>query len=344
MRALPLLVAALSLTAALRPQPAAASSPADSAAALHAPASPDSGKTSGSSAGVADSLPLRLVPAGIPIVGHEGGAELSEPSGLAVDAFGRIYVSDAALHRLQRYGHSGAWLGGAGTLGSDPGQLNRPGSVALLGALRVAVLDRGNLRVVTYDLFGKLEGTLIDLGDEDLVDDIGRIDPVALAADRGGAVVVLDQDRGRLLAFDFAGKYLRTIGGFGARPGSFRGLCGVAFAPNGELVTAERAGARVQRLDAGGRVVTSWPLWASPGRAALAIAVDDSSRIAIADEISGRLILFDSRGRTLAVFDGLASPRALAFAPGGALLVAEAGKGRVRRFAIARSTTAAGQE
>lgn len=344
MRALPLLVLALSLPAAVRPQPVTASSAADSAAVLPAPASPDSARMPGANAGAADSLPLRLVPVGLPIVGHEAGAELSEPSGLAVDAFGRIYVSDAALHRLQRYRSDGAWLGGAGTLGSDPGLLNRPGSVARLGALRVAVLDRGNSRVVTYDLFGRLEGTLIDLGDEKLVDDVGRIDPVALAADRGGAVVVLDQDRGRLLAFDFAGKYLRTIGGFGARPGSFRGLCGVAFAPNGELVTAERAGARVQRLDAGGRVVRSWPLAVEPGRAALAIAVDDSSRIAIADEISGRLILFDSSGRQLAAFDGLAGPRALAFAPGGALLVAEAGAGRVRRFAIVHPTTAAGRE
>jgi DNA-binding beta-propeller fold protein YncE len=269
---------------------------------------------------------------------------LSEPSGLAADAFGRIYVSDAALHRLQRYGPNGAWLGGTGTLGSDPGQLSRPGSVALLGALHVAVLDRGNLRVVTYDLFGKLEGTLIDLADEKLVDDIGRIDPVALAADRGGAVVVLDQDRGRLLAFDFAGKYVRTIGGFGARPGSFRGLCGVAFTPKGELITAERAGERVQRLDAGGRVVASWPLPVEPGRASLAVAVDDSSRIAIADEISGRLTVFDLTGRRLAALDGLIAPRALTFVTGGALLVAEAGAARVRRFALTRSATAAGGE
>jgi len=338
MRSLPCLVLALGLVAA-RPQLAAGSSPSDSIAVRTSPAPSDSSRTR-----VAEKLPLRLVEAGAPIIGHEGGAELSDPSGLAVDAFGRIYVSDAALHRLQRYGPGGAWLGGAGTLGSDPGQLSRPGSVALLGALHVAVLDRGNLRVVTYDLFGKLEGTLVDLADAKLVDDVGRIDPVALAADRGGAMVVLDQDRGRLLAFDFAGKYVRTIGGFGARPGSFRGLSGVAFAPHGELVTAERAGARVQQLDAGGRVIASWPIRVEPGHAALAVAVDDSSRIAIADEVSGRLVLFDSAGHTLAVLEGLAAPRALAFAPGGALLVAEAGAGRVRRFALARTTTAAGEE
>ena len=342
MRALLLLLPALGV--AVFAPPAAASPAADSTAITRVANPADSAKNAVPEASPPNRLPLRLVATGTPIVGHDRGAELSEPSGIAIDAFGRVFLSDAALHRLQRYGPSGAWLGGSGTLGSDPGELSRPGSVALLGALHVAVLDRGNLRVVSYDLFGKLEGILIDLADAKLTDDIGRIDPIALAADRGGAMVVLDQDRDRLLAFDFAGQYLRTIGGFGARPGSFRGLCGVAFTPHGELITAERAGRRVQRLDAGGRVVASWPLAVAPGRGALAIAVDDSSRIAIADEISGRLTVFDMTGRTLAACDGLVAPRALTFVSGGVLLVAESGAGRVRRFVLAGSATAAGQE
>ena len=49
------------------------------------------------------------------------------------------------------------------------------------------------------------------------------------------------------MGFDFSGRFLRTLGGFGARPGSFRGLGGLATAPRGGLVTAERVNARVQR-------------------------------------------------------------------------------------------------
>jgi hypothetical protein len=97
MRALALMMLTLSLPAMARP--VAAASRADSSAV---PGAPDSAKVL--AAAPADSLPLRLVPTGTPIVGHDAGAELSEPSGLAADAFGRIYVSDAALHRLQRYG------------------------------------------------------------------------------------------------------------------------------------------------------------------------------------------------------------------------------------------------
>jgi len=285
-------------------------------------------------AAVGDSLPLVLRPAGVVATSAAGRGQVIEPSGVATDAFGRVYVSDAALHRLQRFDARGLWLGEAGVLGSGPGELRRPGAVALLGTLSVAVLDRENRRIVTYDLFGRLIGVLVDLLDDALASEVGRIDPSALAADRGGALYLVDADRDRLLVFDFSGRFLRSVGGFGARPGSFRGLAGVATTPRGELVTAERANRRVQRLDAGGRVVATWPLVVRPGGAALPVAVDDSSRVAVADEAGGRLWVFDGRGRPLAALAGLDGPRALAFAPDGTLLVAEASAGRVSRLKL----------
>ena len=291
----------------------------------------------GAPAGAAtDTLPFRLRLLDT-VASGTAAAELIEPSGLAHDAFGRLYVSDASLHRLVRYDAAGRWLGSSGALGSDVGQLHRPGAVALLGTLSIAVLDRENRRVVSYDLFGQPLGTLIDLGAADLEEVLGRVDPTALSADRGGAVYVLDQDRDRVLVFDFNGRFLRTLGGFGTRPGSFRGLAGLAAAPSGQLVTAERGGARVQRFDAGGRVAASWGLRVEPGRLALPVAVDDSLRVAVADERSGRLWVFDHSGRAQAEMSGLDGPRALVFAADGTLLVAEAAAGRVRRFAFERA-------
>jgi DNA-binding beta-propeller fold protein YncE len=284
----------------------------------------------------ADSLPWRLRMVSVVVARGDGRGQALEPSGIAVDAFGRLVVADAALNRLQRFEPDGHWLGESGGLGSDPGQLRRPGSLAMLGAITVAALDRENRRVETYDLFGRRLGTLIDLLDPALADRLGRVDPVALAADRGGALYVADADRDRILAFDFAGVFLRTLGGFGARPGSFRGLGGVATAPRGGLVTAERVNARVQRLDAAGRVAAAWPLAAARGPGALAVAVDDSGRVVVADEASGRLWLFDADGRPLGAHAGLARPRAIAFAPDGSLLIAEAGRGEVRRYVIER--------
>jgi sugar lactone lactonase YvrE len=69
-------------------------------------------------------------------------------------------------------------------------------------------------------------------------------------------------------------------------------------------------------------------------RARLPVAVDDSMRVAVADERAGALWVFDASGRRWAERFDLTSPCALAFAPDGTLLVAEAGAGRVRRFAL----------
>jgi len=283
-----------------------------------------------------DSLPLRLRIAGVVAGGESAAVRIAEPSGIAADAFGTLYVSDAALHHLQRFDGRGAWLGESGSLGSDPGQLRRPGGVVLLGTLSVAVLDLENRRVETYDLFGRRSGTLIDLLGSDFPSEVGRVDPVAIAADRGGALYIADGDGERVLAFEFSGRFIRAMGGIGSKPGSFRGLRGVAVGPRGELVTAERINARAQRLDPGGRVLASWPLEVRPGRGALPVAVDDSARVAIADEASGRLWIFDPDGRRLGALAGLQGPRALAFAAG-SLLVAEARSGRVVRIALERA-------
>jgi DNA-binding beta-propeller fold protein YncE len=281
---------------------------------------------------VADTLPLRLTPVQTIGIAGAGRAGLAEPSGVTTDAFARIYVTDAAQHRLVRFDARGAWLGEAGALGSDPGDLRQPAGVTRLGALGIAVLDRENRRVVQYDLFGRLVGVLADLAA--LEDQIGRVDPVALSADRGGGLFVADADRDRVLVLDFSGVFLRALGGFGSGAGSFRGLAGLAAGRGGDLATVERTGARVQRLDAGGAALGAWALPARPGRGALPVAVDDSSRIAVADETSGRLWLFGPAGELLGARTDLAGPRALAFAPDGSLLVAEAAAGRVRRFAL----------
>jgi sugar lactone lactonase YvrE len=148
-------------------------------------------------------------------------------------------------------------------------------------------------------------------------------------------VYVADPARERVLVFDTGGRFERTLGEFGARPGQFRGLEGLAAAPHGELVVTERLNARLQRLDAGGRPAGSWSLAVEPrSSGAIPVAVDAQGRIAVADEGGGRLWVFDSIGRPLAQLTDLGHPRALAFAPDGTLLVTETQPARVRRLAL----------
>lgn len=325
------------------------------AAAIGAPAaeSPSPGVMATAPAEAYDTLravfppPLTWVEAGELRARDDGAGRLVEPAGVACDAFGRASVSDAGAHALHRWSAEGDWLDVSGGLGSEAGQFRRPGAVARLGSFGTAVLDIENQRVVSFDLQGHLRGVLVDLAAAEADPLVGRIRPVALACDRGGASFVADADRDRVLAYDFAGQYVRAVGGYGPRPGSFQRLAGIAVTPAGELVTSERPGraprgstqppsVRLQRLDASGRPLAVWSVSVPSGRAdgALPLAVDDSSRVALADERGGRVWLFARDGGVLAEMAGLARPVALAFAPDGSLFVAEAASGRVRRFRL----------
>ena len=283
-----------------------------------------------------DSLSARVASAGWLAREGEGRGQVLEPAGVAIDAFGRVYVSDAALHRLQRFDGHGKWLGESGVLGSEAGEMRRPGSVVLLGVLGVGVLDRENRRVESFDLFGRRVGTMLDLADPALEGQVGRVDPTQLAADRGGALYVADPARERVLSFDTSGRFLRVLGGFGSRAGQFRGLRGLAVAPHGELLVSERGNARLQRLDAGGRATASWPLPVDPhGKSGeLPVAVDASGRIAVADETTGVLWLFDAAGAALGGARGLGHPRALAFGADGTLFVAGVEPAAVRTISL----------
>jgi sugar lactone lactonase YvrE len=276
--------------------------------------------------------------------GGKGTRErLHSPSGVTTDDFGRIYVTDAGAHRLARWDEKGAWLDEAGTLGSEVNQFRRPRAVARLGSLGVAVLDAENRRVVVYDLYLHVVGVLAEFGTSEMEAFLGSVTPVALASDRGGAVYVADSDGERVLAFDFGGRLLRAIGGYGEGEGRFRHLGALASTRNGALVAAdrprERGPVRLQWFDGGDRVI-GVALGESPvpgvkrRYGGLSIAVDDSGRVAVADELAGTLELIGPGAGSIAKLGGLMNPAGLAFAPDGTLLVAESGAGRVRRFRL----------
>lgn len=277
----------------------------------------------------------------IALAGADGGA--LEPAGLVADAFGNLWVSDAARHRLVRFDAAGARLDETGTLGSENNQFRRPGALARWGASAVVVLDRENRRVVAYDAQGRRSDFVVDLAAAELETQLGRVDGVSLAADRGGQLYVADGDRDRVLVFDFTGSFQRALGGVGSGAGAFQHLAALAAVPRGGLVTVEwlaggkrkgRGGApdsvtppraRVQRLEVGGAPLAQWE-FACGARAELSVAVDDEGRVAVGDGARGEVLVFDAAGAPLARIPDCGRVAALAFAPDGALLVAAPGR------------------
>ena len=327
---------------------AAAPAPPDSAVSNPAPAAPDSAATDSARSGVARGWRLRELAS----ITGDAGRPLVEPAGVLSDAFGHIWVSDASLHKLRRWRADGVPLDETGALGSEPAQFRRPGALARVGALGVAVLDVENRRVSTYDHNLRLLSGAVDLTATELEARVGTVRPLSLGSDRGGALYIVDAERDRILVFDYSGAFQREIGGYGGRSGGFSGLTGVAITARGRIITVERprprskradpndstiARARIQWLEAGGRLITSvWspPLAAGASELSVAVAVDALGRVAIAAERSGEVCVLAPDGAPIARLTGLVSPRALAFADDGTLLVAETGAARVRRWTL----------
>jgi hypothetical protein len=79
-----------------------------------------------------------------------GKGQFNQPSGIAVDRSGNVYVSDRGNHRVQVFTGSGEFITAWGTQGSEKGQLNKPAGIAVADRGSVYVSDRGNARIQVF--------------------------------------------------------------------------------------------------------------------------------------------------------------------------------------------------
>jgi DNA-binding beta-propeller fold protein YncE len=83
--------------------------------------------------------------------GHgRGPGRFEEPSGIAVDSAGAVFVSDRRLDRVQKFSSRGRLLAAWGSSGGGPGQLSSPGGLAVDCRGAVLVADTANNRVLVF--------------------------------------------------------------------------------------------------------------------------------------------------------------------------------------------------
>lgn len=74
----------------------------------------------------------------------------NNPTGIAVDTLGNVYVSDSSNDRIEKFNSSGGFITSWGSLGSANGQFNVPGHLALDSTGNVYVADTFNNRVQEF--------------------------------------------------------------------------------------------------------------------------------------------------------------------------------------------------
>jgi DNA-binding beta-propeller fold protein YncE len=201
--------------------------------------------------------PGTLQPTGAPQV-SPASVDLAAPQGIALDPGAtRVYVADDDHHRVVVLNPTTLELmGGVGTFGSGPGQLQNPYDVAVddHDPAQLYVADNQNNRVDVFDAFGL--GFLGTFGHQGYGPGVGNVAVVrsvgALTDTPGGGVDVADTANDRMQAFDAAGAVTAVWGLSGRGPGYETDPRGVALAPDGTIAVADAFDERIGLFAADG--------------------------------------------------------------------------------------------
>ncbi|CAN5872770.1 NHL repeat-containing protein [soil metagenome] len=216
------------------------------------------------------------------------------PSGVSVDRWGRVLVSDTHFYRILVYDRQGNMLQqiGDGVQGTTPGRFGYPTDTVLdsLGNFYVAEYGE-NDRVQVFSPNGKWLRQWGGHGH-----DPGQfLRPMGLVIDEEDTLYVADACNHRIQVFDTQGNLLRMWGRRGSEPGELNYVYDISMGPDGHLYVCEYANHRVQKFSREGK---SLGLWGGPGRRPgelnnpWALAVDSQGAVSVVDTNNHRVQRF----------------------------------------------------
>lgn len=213
-----------------------------------------------------------------------------KPTGMTLDAHGRLWVADTHYHRVLVYDAQGNIVRRFGTFGQGPGQFIYPTDIAFLPDGRVLVSEYGgNDRVSVFDAEGTFLTSFGTLGSG--WGEFSR--PACLAVDATrGRLYVADACNHRIAVYDLSLNLLGYWGQAGTGGGQLRYPYGLAVAQDGRVIVCEFGNNRVQVFGPDG---DARRVYGSPGREAgqlaypWGVATDGREQVFIVDAGNNRL-------------------------------------------------------
>lgn len=158
------------------------------------------------------------------------------------DASRRLYVVDAAAHKVHVFDPDGALLSSIGQRGTAPGTFNGPCHVAMGKSGHLYVVDGLNFRLQEFDAEGRFVSMFGRHGDSS--GDFAR--PKGVALDSEGHIYVVDALFDAVQIFQADGQLLLAFGENGGGPGQFWLPTGIAIDEQDRVYVADSYNRRVQ--------------------------------------------------------------------------------------------------
>jgi len=232
--------------------------------------------------------------------GGKGAApgQFDWPRGIASDAQGNIFVSDANNGRIQMFSADGVFVSAFGKVGEGEGEFKEPSAIALDGRRNIYVADFLNRRVQKL----KSDGSFVAQwrGPDD------KFAPRDLAIGADNAVYIADEGGARVIKSNADGKILTVFGSRGNGDGQFDQITSIAVDDKHDRVfVADPRQRRLVVFDRKGKFIANWFVeqWQPNPNAWYIqdILVDDKSdRLYVTSTQTDEVVAFDLAGNRIA--------------------------------------------
>ncbi|MFQ6008300.1 MAG: NHL repeat-containing protein [Candidatus Zixiibacteriota bacterium] len=259
------------------------------------------------------------------------GKPLRYPFGLAVDAGGRVYVSDAGNSRVIKFDPNLKPEREIGGYGAQEGLFDRPSYLTVDRELSLLVSDEGNRRICRYDSYLQFVEALPFYDSEDPLK-FGY--PSGIALTEYGEVWAADRERNRIVVYDNVGTFDRFVGDFGYPGGQVANPEKIIKDIRGNFIVCDGGNRRLVVYDEYGNFsseITDESLQYPVA------AVSENHHLWILDSASGKVYHFDSRGkkdfeagpRLAGTLIDLKEPSDIVLLSSGRLIISDSGNNRL---------------